>query len=102
MKKSIGQIAKEEFLLVWRSRLIQFVLMALAAIWFWMPLFELFDKTPSWVTLQKLIALSLAGIGGGLVIGLVSWKVPEIHRLFTNRWVAVALLFVLGWVVLLV
>ena len=102
MKKSIGQIAKEEFLLVWRSRLIQFVLMALAAIWFWMPLFEFFDKTPSWVTLQKLIALSFAGIGGGLVIGLVSWKVPQIHRLFTNRWVAVALLFVLGWVVLLV
>ena len=102
MKKSIGQIAKEEFLVVWRSRLIQFVLMALAAIWFWTPLFELFDKTPSWVTLQKLIALSFAGIGGGLVIGLVSWKVPQIHRLFTNRWVAVALLFVLGWVVLLV
>jgi len=101
-KKSTAQIAKEEFLVIWRSRFIQLLLMALAAIWFWMPLFELFDKTPAWVTLQKLIALSFAGIGGGLVLALVSWKVPAIHRLFTNRWIAVALLFVLGWVVLLV
>ena len=102
MEKSLWEVVKEDFILVWQSRYTQFLLMALAAIWFWIPLYELFDQTPSWATLQKLIVLSLAGIGGGVVIGLTGWKVPQIHRLFTNRWVAVAILAVLRGVVPLV
>ena len=100
--KSAGKIAKEDLLLLWQSRITQFVLMALMAVWFFMPLFEFFDNTPPWITLQKLIAISFAGMGGGLVIVLIGWKVPPIHRLFANRWVAVALLFALGWVWFLV
>ena len=88
--------------MLWQSRITQFVLMALMAVWFFMPLFEFFDNTPPWITLQKLIAISFAGMGGGLVIVLIGWKVPPIHRLFANRWVAVALLFALGWVWFLV
>lgn len=102
INKSIGQIAKEDFLILWQSRFSQFVLIVVASIWFWMPLFEFFDNTPPWITLQKLIPLCAAGIGMGLVIALVCWKVPVIHRLFTNRWIAVALLFALCWFVLLV
>lgn len=99
--KSIVQIAVEECSIVLRSRIIQFVLILLAAIWFWMPLVDFFNQTPRWATLQKLILLSAAGIGMGLAITLVCWKVPVLHRLFTNRWIAVALLFALCLLVFL-
>lgn len=99
-KKSFIQIAKEEFFLVWQSRFIQFTLMVLAVIWFWIPLFNLFNLTPPWVTLQKLMVLAFAGIAFGLFITALTWKVPLVRKIFSNRWVAVAVLGLLSRLVL--
>ena len=102
IKKSFLQIAREEIAAMWRTPFIQYLFIGFLALWFCRPLYSLFDKTPEWVTLEKLIKLSSIGILVGFAVIIACWKLPALHRLFSKRWAGVGTLFAIHLIVLIV
>ena len=84
------------------SPIFRAVFVVAMAAWLFQPLIHLFDKIPTWLTLQTLILLAFSGIGGGIVMTLMCWKAPLLKRVFSNRWVGIGLVLAIHRALLLV
>lgn len=86
--------------LVTHSKLFLMVFIPAMAIWLWSPLYEFVIEPPLWLTAQKLIMVSVAGLCVGLGAVLMSYKLPSLQAIFQYRWVAILSVWIVQRVIL--